>query len=266
MGQGASSNLLAQFWEPKKVLTVLMGTLGLLHTAGQQIPTMPAPPSPCVLLATTPGQPHPALSVPGPSPGEQRPLSQLPATPLHLWRTGWSHRMARRAPFQRLSLLARHPQMCEGAWQEPGVGPFERRWVDSWGTGLPGSGVPSMTFQSRCQGQPRKRRLAALAPAMVSQCWSQNENPGLPLWLTPPGKASGMRLLFRENPEQFWTHALPVQWGPQPLAHLLLQACWGHRAGWALQRGPCGQRRGAYSYSYCSRMGGHGTGLCPPWG
>lgn len=103
-------------------------------------------------------------------------------------------------------------------------------------------------------------------PAMVSQCWSQNENPGLPLWLTPSGKASGMRLLFQENPEQLWTRPLPVQWGPQSPAHLLLQACWGHGLGQALQRGPCGQRRGAYSCYYCSRMGDMGQDCVPRGG
>lgn len=58
--------------------------------------------------------------------------------------------MAGRASFQQCSLLARHPQMREGVWQEPGVGPFERHWADSLGTGLPGSEILSMTFQSRC--------------------------------------------------------------------------------------------------------------------
>lgn len=132
-GPGASSNPLPWFWEPKNVLSVLMGTPGLLHTSGQQIPTTPAPPS-RVLLATTPGQPHPAPSVPSPSPEEQGPLSQLPATPPHprtsggLARPGlWAwldHRMARRAPFQRLSLLARYTRTCEGARQEPGARAF----------------------------------------------------------------------------------------------------------------------------------------------
>lgn len=49
-GPGASSNLLPWFWEPKKVLSVPMGTPGLLHIPGQQMPTMPVPPSPVSFL------------------------------------------------------------------------------------------------------------------------------------------------------------------------------------------------------------------------
>ena len=161
VGQGASSKLLLQFWEPKKVLSVLTGALGLLHTSGQQMPTTPAPPSACVLLTTTPCQPHPAPSVPSPSPGEQRPLPQLPATPLHpstsggraqpglLKDAGWPHWAL--ACLAQESLAHNLPEQVLG---------------DSRGSG----------------------GLAALGPATVSQCWSQDENPSLAPRLTPPGQ------------------------------------------------------------------------------